>query len=571
MKLRAFGFCVLLVAVSYANSIPNRFIQDDHQIIESNENIRSIAPLQFLGESYWPKSITGGTYRPLTILSFSIEYALWQSWAPGFRMTNLALHAMNGWLVFVLANALAGARPAWAAAAVYLVHPVHTEAVVGIVGRSELLAGGLFFAAWLMFRNGRTGWAALLFFLSLLGKENAIMLPAVALLDVLLLGGKRVNEFSAGGAPECSPGREAAGRFVHTFRAEWRRFAVLGAVAAVYLVLRFSVLGGLGVPVRNQYLGGTPLLERWLTSGRVFLKYFQLAAAPIDVAGSYEFNSIPMATARSWDAWIGLAMIAALVVMAVALRKGKPALSFGILLFFVALIPVSNWVMPLTILMAERLLYTPLFGVALAAGVLWSAIPSERARRLTGAGVLGVAVLLCASHNMIWADEFTFYRNMVRVVPGNAAARVGYGYELQTRGRLTEARREFEQALRIDPENPAVLAHLAAFIVQTSPQGCGEARPLLERAIRNRPNHWQSHWVLANCATFEGQREKANELYRIAVDNAPAPDPSLLFTWGLNLETLGQRGAAIALYRRAAEISPSDSEIQRRLASLSSR
>ena len=110
MKLRAFAFCVLLVAVCYANSIPNQFIQDDHPIIVTNESIRSITPLKFLGESYWPKSITGGTYRPLTIFSFSLEYALWGDWAPGYRLVNLALHAMNGWLVFVLVNALAGGR-----------------------------------------------------------------------------------------------------------------------------------------------------------------------------------------------------------------------------------------------------------------------------------------------------------------------------------------------------------------------------------------------------------------------------------------------------------------------------
>ena len=92
--------------------------------------------------------------------------------------------------------------------------------------------------------------------------------------------------------------------------------------------------------------------------------------APVDIAGSYDFNSIPLATARSWDAWIGLALIAALIALALILARKGPAPGFGILFFFIALIPVSNWIMPLTILAAERLLYTPVFGAALTAGIL---------------------------------------------------------------------------------------------------------------------------------------------------------------------------------------------------------
>jgi hypothetical protein len=81
-------------------------------------------------------------------------------------------------------------------AAVYLVHPVQTEAVVSIVGRSELLAAALFFTAWLAFRKGRTGWACIAYFLAALAKESAITFPAVAALDIALarlVSGKRCN------------------------------------------------------------------------------------------------------------------------------------------------------------------------------------------------------------------------------------------------------------------------------------------------------------------------------------------------------------------------------------------
>src|SRR2546427_6458179 len=204
------AFCFIVVAVCYANSLPNPFIQDDKLIVLSNEAIRHIAPLRFLTEPYWPKYSLGGIYRPLTILTFSVDYAIWGRWAPGFRLTNLLLHALNGFLVFMLARALLkSAAAAYAAAAVYLVHPVHTDVVVGIVGRSELLAAGLFFTAWLLFRNGWTLCSAGVFFLSLLSKENAIMFPVIVALDIALFD-----------------------RGVKKILLDWRRFLPLAIAAA---------------------------------------------------------------------------------------------------------------------------------------------------------------------------------------------------------------------------------------------------------------------------------------------------------------------------------------------------
>ena len=146
-------FCLFLVAVCYANSLANAFILDDILIVAANERIRSIQPIQFLFQPYWTDREHAGIYRPLTIFSFSIEYSIWKAWAPGFRSINLLLHALNGWLVFLLARGLLGSPlAAWASAAVYVAHPVQTEAVVSIVGRSELLAATLFYAAWLAFR-----------------------------------------------------------------------------------------------------------------------------------------------------------------------------------------------------------------------------------------------------------------------------------------------------------------------------------------------------------------------------------------------------------------------------------
>src|SRR5438874_5351384 len=102
--LWALALCLLLVSLCYANSLGNAFILDDVLIVAANEQIRSIQPLHFLLQPYWGELINGGIYRPLTILSFSLEYSIWEGWASGFRLVNLLLHALNGLLVFLLAN-----------------------------------------------------------------------------------------------------------------------------------------------------------------------------------------------------------------------------------------------------------------------------------------------------------------------------------------------------------------------------------------------------------------------------------------------------------------------------------
>src|SRR2546427_6698878 len=290
----AFVISFLLVALCYVNSMPNDFVFDDGPIVSSNPVIRTISPIQFLKSPYWTKQQYAGIYRPFVVFSLSVDYAIWKRWAPGFRLTNLAVHAINGVLVFSLYQSIAGAGIVpLIAMIIYLVHPVHTEAVTTIVGRSELFAACFLLAAWLLFRQGRTGWAALAFLLALLSKENAIVLPAILLLT--------------------SP----RGR-------RWIRLLPMIFVALAYFALRYSVLGGLGIPVSAQYMGGRlTYFERLLTSGRVFIQYLTLIFYPLHLAGDYDYNAIPIANFVDWDAWLGLVLIAATVATAYSYRQDR--------------------------------------------------------------------------------------------------------------------------------------------------------------------------------------------------------------------------------------------------------
>jgi tetratricopeptide (TPR) repeat protein len=543
---RSLVLCLLLVAVCYANSLPNAFILDDILIVGANERIRHIEPAHVLFQSYWGDLNHAGIYRPLTIFTFSLEYPIWGVWAPGFRLTNLLLHALNGWLVFLLARGLLGSpAAALASAVVYVVHPVQTEAVVSIVGRSELLAAALFFSAWLAFRKGRTWLAAGAYLLAALAKESAITFPAVVMLEMGLTQGG-----------------------IRKIKESWRQVAILAMTGLGYLTLRLYVLGGLGIPTAGQYLNGTlTLSERWLTSGRVFLEYFRLLLAPLQIASDYDFNSIPIAHITDWDAWLGLAVVATLIGLAVRFAKLRPAVSLAVLFFFLALLSVSNWIMPIALLMAERFLYTPMFGFALLAGLFWAAIGQQSMRRLVAGGFVTVAVLLCISHNYVWQDTLTFHQNAVRTVPNNARARLGYGFALLRMNKAAEAREQFEAGLRILPKSAPLLAGLASATMKLD-GNCDRVRPVLAQALAIEPGQWHSLWVLGDCFMMEDKIEQAEQSYRIAIQNTEFPDAKLLFSWARLLEQTGKTPAAVAAYQRAALIDPADEGIQMKLRQL---
>ena len=533
----AFVISFLLVALCYVNSLPNDFVFDDGPIVSSNPVIRTISPIQFLKSPYWTKQQYAGIYRPFVVFSLSVDYAIWKRWAPGFRLTNLAVHAINGVLVFSLYQSIAGAGIVpLIAMIIYLVHPVHTEAVTTIVGRSELFAACFLLAAWLLFRQGRTGWAALAFFLALLSKENAIVLPAILLLT--------------------SP----RGR-------RWIRLLPMIFVALAYLALRYSVLGGLGIPVSAQYMGGRlTYFERLLTSGRVFIQYVTLIFYPVHLAGDYDYNAIPIANFVDWDAWLGLVLIAATVVTAYFYRHRNWAVSLGLSFALIAFIPASNWIMPISILMAERFLYLPFIGLALVGATAVSQLEDRRLRRLVGIGALCMAIVLCNSHDYIRRDDFTFFKNMVRVVPNSAKARLGWGFALTKAGRNDEAERELEAGLRIIPDYPELLAALA--LARTTSTSCARAWPLLNRAIQIDPKHADTQRRMADCYLKEGRVSEAESMYRQAAQSIPNPDAMLYFMWGVSLENSGQSTDAIAAYERAALIEPENRFFQQKIDAL---
>jgi len=256
---------VLLAIVPYLNTLDNDFVLDDVPIVQQNSRIRRLEDAGALFTTdYWHGAVAPGVatdpglYRPLTMASFALNYQVSRQSPRGYHAANIAIHAGVSLVVFHVATMLvASPVAALGAAAVFAVHPMHTDAVSGIVGRAELLATLFFLLAFALSvprrsTEGvielptllRSAAAAALYLLAVLAKESAATLPLV----VLLYDWLHRHEL-----PADRP---------RVIRAGVIRYGFLGIAAAIYLGLRAQAvtqsaapwIGFIGVSTVDRFL-----------------------------------------------------------------------------------------------------------------------------------------------------------------------------------------------------------------------------------------------------------------------------------------------------------------------------
>ncbi|HVG43266.1 MAG TPA: hypothetical protein VM890_01010, partial [Longimicrobium sp.] len=268
------GVALLAVCV-YALALRNGYAIDDEAIVLRNPVVHGFGNLrELLLGPYWQKS--GDAYRPVTLVSFALDWTLFGGSPAASHAVNVLLHAAVAVLVAALVRRLGGGTgPAAAAGAVFAVHPVHVEAVANLVGRSELLAALFVMAACHAYLRGpprsagRIAALSALYLLGLGAKEIAVTLPVLLLvLDALRGRGERVG-------PRALLARNAP------------LLAALAGTLLVYLALRVNASGGvLGVGAA-PYLAGISTADRLATGVGLFPEYARLLLWPRSLSADW--------------------------------------------------------------------------------------------------------------------------------------------------------------------------------------------------------------------------------------------------------------------------------------------
>ncbi|TMB01214.1 MAG: tetratricopeptide repeat protein, partial [Deltaproteobacteria bacterium] len=307
------------------------------------------------------------------------------------------------------------------AALLFAVHPIHTEAVTYVSGRSDPLAALLMLAAALWFLRGRRRLvlSVVAFLLALLAREAAMVLPL--LLVVVDVGVTTAR------------------------RCRWSVYLPYAGVLALYLLLRTTVIGG---GAREALAAAVPLRLRLLTMAKVVVEYLGLLIVPLHL--HMERVVRPAASPLEPSILASVAVIAGLLAAILLHRKTWP-LGFCLAWFFVALLPVAN-IVPLGTFMAEHWLYVPSMGCFLAAG--WGV--ARLADRLPRRAVMAMAAIVLASYagatirrNADWRDGPTLYQTMLPLAPESPRLYGNLGQTYQEAGDNEKAKTAYEHVLEL--------------------------------------------------------------------------------------------------------------------------
>jgi hypothetical protein len=358
---------------------------DDLYIIVWNRLVHSTDGLwRAFASPYWPPDLGGKLYRPLPIASYVFDGQVGGGHAWWFHAVNLLWHAGVSVAVAALARRLAGVTAAVIAGFIFAVHPVHVEAVANVIGRAELMAAaGVCLAVYAALVKDHMGWSAAALALGLLSKENAAVAPALILWGWWL-----------------GIGRPARMRMFH-YVGTWL------AIVAVYGPLRNAVLAPYArlhdlAPI---FVGESGIAVR-LTAISVLSDVARLLVFPLTLRVDYSPAERTIVHAVTDPRFlIGLACLALWTwLLVLAWRKRRVVEAFGLGWIGIALLPVANLLIPIGVVLAERTLYLPSAGLAIALGAAAARWPAHRLRP-----VVVVVALACAVRTAVrvpvWRDD----------------------------------------------------------------------------------------------------------------------------------------------------------------------
>ena len=576
---------LLLAILPYVNTLQNGFVYDDNNEVLTNPFIRSFA---HVGDIFSTRILAhlgarGATnyYRPISILGFLICYKLFGLLPYGFHLANLLLHALIVCVLFGLTKRLFHDQwLAFAAAAIFALHPIHTESVAWVSGVTDLDLAVFYLATFWLFldsarpQGARSELAQLgmvgSFVLALLSKEQAVTLPLVAMIYEHFYRSDRAST---------------------TGRQKVSRYGALWLLVVVYVLFRIRFFGAFA-PV--QLTRHVSWYEAILSTAPLAGEYLWKMIWPVHLIAYYPFHkSVTLLDPRV------LAGIAALGLCALAfasLWKRHFRVSFGFIWFFFNIAPVLNarWLGPNVF--TERYLYLPSVGLCWVAawGILriWNGTatsgscypnsdgddaeptpsppaplpqggegrvdlnlslsppwgrggtarrwvrgfsstvgdgPGQQGRRRVAFGtflaVLAVlAFVRIVTRNRDWRDDTTYYRVTLAAVSEAGGLRLNLGAVYWNRMQPAAAELEWKKALVFSPDSAQLLNNLG--LVYASKKQNDEAIAYFQRSMRLRPNFTDAHLNLGRLYEAMGKTAEAELQLRAAVALAPLSVPT---------------------------------------------
>ncbi|MBI2412601.1 MAG: tetratricopeptide repeat protein [Deltaproteobacteria bacterium] len=485
----------------YGQTLRNGFVYDDNHIILANEWIRDPARIPDILTSSTifadPARSSSNTYRPLLFIVFMAEdfmFGLGSPW--GFHLVNVSLLALNGCLLYGIALMLFakddagggfsyGSLPPLLAALVFTLHTVNSEVANWASAQAELLFTAFFLAAfWIYAKGGRESAAkavvpALLYFLALLVKETAIILPALLFASDLIDDGRKI--------------------FKRAFN-----YAIFFGTAVLYMVIRTYAVGGF---VHEKKIAFSAF-EAFINIFPLITHYLSKLVYPSGLSIIYEFYP-----ARSFGDQRVIAgmIITAVFVLAVAAVRHRPV-RLALVWTALPILPVLYIPALSTSAAADRYLYLPTAGFAIiVASIVGAFIRRAGAIRIIAVSICSLALLssyAAASfkRSAVWREDYTLWADALEKSPKSAHVHYNFAWSSRTKGDARSAIEHYREAIRLSPAGAAD-AHYNLGLIYTDQYMFDEADFELSAALSLNPGFALASEALARARALKAMEE----------------------------------------------------------------
>lgn len=528
----------LLAAAIYAQTKGFGFLHfDDPDYVTANPMVRG--GLTWGGiKAAFSLNAPSTYWHPLTWLSLMLDVELFGVTAGPMHLINAGLHVLAVVLLFLFLRTATGRLPeSLLAAAVFAAHPMAVEAVAWVTERKTVLSGALAMGAllayaWYARRPGPKRYAvvAALLALGLMAKPTLVALPlGLAALDVWPL--------------------ERAGRL--GLRGQLREKLPLLALGLAVVVL--AVVSRPDTTLHAGEAAGVPLSLRLANIPVICLRYLAHFVWPHDLSVYYAFPaSVPV-----WQ-WAGaLALLAALLGGAWAVRRRAAYVPSGLVWFLVMLAPVSGVVqVGLWPAMADRFAYLPMVGLSFLTAFGLFSLPAGRGSL---AGLLGLALVL--GHfafpawmlTGLWGSGSALFAHASALAPNDPVARHHLGVALVHEGRIQEGLEALGRARAQGPGylRPVVMTGDA----QLRLMEFREAERTFRAALAMDPSSRDARVGLAEALAGQDEREAAMDAFRSVLDADPGDLQARLGLGRVLLEA-GGPGRALEVLRGSGGPAP---------------
>uniref|UniRef100_A0A8C7BMP5 Protein O-mannosyl-transferase TMTC4 n=1 Tax=Neovison vison TaxID=452646 RepID=A0A8C7BMP5_NEOVI len=524
--------------VCFARSYDGDFVFDDSEAIVNNKDLRAETPLGDLWHhDFWGSRLSSNTshksYRPLTVLTFRINYYLSGGFHPmSFHVTNILLHGGISVLMLDVFSVLLGGlqytsrgrrlnlapRSSLLAALLFATHPVHTECGLNAI-----------------------------FDILVIGKLNVLeMVQKVLHKDKSL---ENIRMLRNGGL--------------------LFRMTLLALGGAGVLYVRWKIMGT-GPPAFTEVDNPASFADSVLVRAINYNYYYSLHAwlllCPWWLCFDWSMGCIPLIkSAGDWRVtapaalWLGLiGLICRALCSADRHRRRILTLSLGFLI--IPFLPASNLFFRVGFVVAERVLYLPSAGYCMLLTFGFGALSKHTKKKKWIAavilGILFINVLRCVIRSGEWRNEEQLFRSALSVCPLNAKVHYNVGKNLADRGNQTAAIRYYREAVRLNPKYVHAMNNLGNILKERNE--LQEAEELLSLAVQIQPDFaaaWMNLGIVQNSLK---RFEAAEQSYRTAIKHR-RKYPDCYYNLGRLYADLNRHVDALNAWRNATVLKPEHS------------